>query len=36
MYRDFIERKNARREAKEAEPEFVIPNLTFKSVVRVK
>jgi len=36
MYRDFIERKNAKREAKEAEPEFVVPNLTFKSVVRVK
>ncbi len=36
MYRDYIERKNAKREAKESEPEFVIPNLTFKSVVRVK
>lgn len=31
MYNDYLSRKEAQKE-----PEFVIPNITFKSVVRVK
>ena len=36
MRKEFIERRNAMIASEEAEPEVVIPNLTFKSVVRVK
>lgn len=36
MRKEFIERRNAMIASKEAEPEVVIPNITFKSVVKVK
>ena len=36
MYKDFVERRDARNAQEESEPELVIPNLTFKSVVKVK
>lgn len=32
MYNDYLARKEAQ---KEAEPEMIIPNITFKSVVKV-
>lgn len=32
MYNDYLARKDAQ---KEAEPEMIIPNITFKSVVKV-
>lgn len=33
MYNDYLARKEAQRA--EAEPEMIIPNITFKSVVKV-
>ena len=36
MRREYIERRNAMIASKEAEPEIIIPNITFKSVVKVK
>ena len=35
MRKEFIERRNAMIASKEAEPEVVIPNITFKSVVKI-
>ena len=35
MYNDYLARKEAQRAQKEAEPEMIIPNITFKSVVKV-
>jgi hypothetical protein len=36
MRREYIERRNAMITSKEVEPEIIIPNITFKSVVKVK
>lgn len=36
MRREYIERRNAMIASKEVEPEIIIPNITFKSVVKVK
>ena len=35
MYNDYLARKEAQRAKTEAEPEMIIPNITFKSVVKV-
>ena len=36
MRKEYIKRRNAMIAAKEVEPKVVIPNITFKSVVKVK
>ena len=35
MVNDYLAREEAKRAKKEAEPEMIIPNITFKSVVKV-
>ena len=35
MVNDYLAREEAQRAKKEAEPEMIIPNITFKSVVKV-
>ena len=35
MVNDYLAREEAKRAKKEAEPEMIIPNITFKSVVKI-
>lgn len=35
MYDDYIAREEAKRVQQETEPEIIIPNITFKSVVKI-
>ena len=35
MVNDYLAREEAKRAKQEAEPEMIIPNITFKSVVKI-